>query len=103
MVPKSHLTEYRNYTVLKQWELMHCGVVNLPEEDFIAHARSSPLFYEALASASTMSESLSIARDAGFDVDEVMVRSVLSKNRPDDEIDESELGDISGGGGTSPW
>lgn len=78
-------------------------MVNSPEEDFIAHARSSPLFYEALASASTMNESLSIARDAGFDVDEVMVRSVLSNSRPNDDLDESDLGDISGGGGTSPW
>lgn len=82
---------------------MHCGVVNSPEDNFIAHARSSPLFYEALASASNMSESLSIARDAGFDVDEAMVRSVLNENRPKDDLDESDLDDVSGGGSTSSW
>lgn len=103
MVPKDHLIEYRNYTVLKQWELMQCGGVNSPEDNFIAHVRSSPLFYEALSSASTMSESLSIARDAGFDVNEAMVRSVLSENRPNDDLDESYLDDVSGGVGNSPW
>lgn len=103
MVPKDHLTEYRISTVLKQWDLMHCGGVISPEDNFIAHARSSPLFYEALASARTMSESLSIARDAGFDVDEAMVRSLLSEYRPNDDLDESDLDDVSGGGSTSPW
>lgn len=77
--------------------------MNSPKDNFIAHAHSSPLFYEALASASTMSESLSIAHDAGFDVDEATVRSVLGQYRPIDELDESDLGDVSGGGRALPW
>jgi hypothetical protein len=79
-------------------------------DPFLAQVTASPLFYEALASAGTIAEGLSIARDAGFDIDEGTLRAAISTRRTgetptDSELDDSELGWVVGGssGDSGDW
>ena len=67
------------------------------DERFLHYMRSSLLFHESLASASSMKAAVDIARDHGFDVDEALVRATLADRGEPQDLDDDDLTEVRGG------
>ncbi|MDC3376728.1 Nif11-like leader peptide family natural product precursor [Candidatus Nanopelagicales bacterium] len=67
------------------------------DERFLHYMRSSLLFHESLASASSMKEAVDIARDHGFDIDEALIRATLADRGEPQDLDDDDLTEVRGG------